>query len=355
MRILDRYIGLHVLGGYLLVMLVLITLFAFIDFVDQLDNLGKGDYGLVDAIEFVLLMAPRRMMDLAPATALLGGSLALGTLASSNQLVVMRAAGVSVGRIGWAVMKAALLLVLGVVILTQFIAPPLQQRAYERQLLQIGKIRDLRTNNGFWSRDSVSFINIGRIQHGRIPSQINIYEFDPQGRLLSFIHADSADITQHERWLLRDVWQKTQGEEGLITARLPERMWDSFLTEDQIQVLEYPADSLAPVDLYEYIQYLRDSGQETAAYDLQLWQKLVLPLTTAAMALLAIPFVFGLPRLAGSGQRLLVGVIMGIVLYFLNQIVSNLALMLNLNVPLVVMTPVLVILAVALLLFKRMR
>ncbi len=50
MKILDRYIGLHVLGGYLLVMLILITLFAFIDFVDQLDNLGKGDYRLVDAI-----------------------------------------------------------------------------------------------------------------------------------------------------------------------------------------------------------------------------------------------------------------------------------------------------------------
>ncbi len=300
-------------------------------------------------------MVPRRIMDLMPATALLGGNLALGILASTNQLVVMRAAGVSVKRIGWAVMKTALLLVLTLLILTEFVAPPLQQLAYERQLLAIGRIRDLRTNNGFWSRDGMRFINIRRILHGRIPSAINIYEFDLEGRLLSFIHADSADISQHQHWLLRGVWQKTLENDSLASASLPERIWDSFLTEDQIKVLEYPADSLAPSDLYTYIGYLHNSGQETAPYELQLWQKLALPLTTAAMALLAIPFVFGLPRLTSSGQRLLLGTILGIVLYFLNQIISNLALLLNLNVPLVVMMPVAVILVTALLLFKRMR
>jgi lipopolysaccharide export system permease protein len=355
MKILDRYIAFNVVGGCLLIMLILVTLFTFIDFVEQLDNVGKGDYQLGDACIYVILMSPRRMLDLLPAAALLGSSLALGWLAGSNQIVVMRAAGVSMLQIVWAVMIIGIVLMVVVVGLAEFVAPPLQQHAYERQLVALGKIRDQHTDNGFWSRDGMRFISIRHILHGRIPTDIEIYEFNEAGQLLSFTHADSADISQHEHWVLKGVWQKILDGKDIATLHLPSRLWDTFLTNDQVQVLEYPSDSLSPSDLYQYIQYLQDSGQQTKSYEVQLWQKLVLPFTTGAMVLLSIPFVFGLPRLTNTGQRILLGAMVGIVLYFLNQIVSNLGVLLNLSAPVVVLIPLAVILGFALLLFRRVR
>jgi len=353
MKILDRYIRLHVAGGYLLIMLILITLFTFLDFVEQLDDIGKGDYQLGDVCVFVLLMAPRRLLDLVPATALLGGALALGNLAGSHQLVAMRAAGVSVAQIGWAVMKTGLVLIAAVVVLTEFVVPPLQQMAYERQLMTMGRIRALRTDQGFWSRDGMRFINIRQIRHGRIPTNINIYEFDEKGRLLHLIHADSADIAQHDNWVLNGVWRKTLDGQNITTVRLPSETWRPFLSDAQMQALEYPADSLAPTDLYQYIHYLQASGQDTQPYELQLWQKLVLPFTTGAMVLLSIPFVFSLPRLSHAGQRIFVGAIIGILLYFLNQVVANLGLLLDLSAPVMVLSPVVLILGFTGWLFRR--
>jgi lipopolysaccharide export system permease protein len=265
----------------------------------------------------------------------------------------MRAAGVSVAQIGWAVMKAGLVLMLAVAVLTEFIVPPLQQLAYERQLMTMGRIRALRTDQGFWSRDGMRFINIRKIRNGRIPTDINIYEFDEKGRLLNLIHADSADIVQRDNWLLNEVWRKTLNGQNITTERLPSESWQPFLSDAQIQALQYPADSLSPSDLDQYIHYLQAGGQDIRPYELQLWQKLALPFTTGAMVLLSIPFVFGLPRLTNAGQRILSGAIIGIVLYFLNQVIANLGMLLDLNTPLLVLSPVVFILGFAGWLFRR--
>jgi lipopolysaccharide export system permease protein len=67
---------------------------------------------VLEASNFVLLTAPRRLYDMLPMAALIGCLIGLGSLASSSELTIMRAAGVSIGRIVWAVMKPMLVLML---------------------------------------------------------------------------------------------------------------------------------------------------------------------------------------------------------------------------------------------------
>ena len=100
MTILDRYIGLALARGVLLVILVLLPLLTLLDLVRQLDELGTGNYRLVDALIYELYLMPSYLLGLIPFTALLGTSIALGGLAHSNELTVMRAAGISIQRIG---------------------------------------------------------------------------------------------------------------------------------------------------------------------------------------------------------------------------------------------------------------
>ena len=66
MRILDKYIALHVAGGVLLALAVLLSLTAAASFVDELDSVGRGRYGIGSAIAFVLLTLPRHAFDLFP-------------------------------------------------------------------------------------------------------------------------------------------------------------------------------------------------------------------------------------------------------------------------------------------------
>ena len=76
MRILDLYIGRTFLTYCLLIMLVLAVLLSLFELIAQLDDVGKGSYRLPDALLFVFLTLPKRILDLLPITTLLGEHMA---------------------------------------------------------------------------------------------------------------------------------------------------------------------------------------------------------------------------------------------------------------------------------------
>ena len=55
MKIVDRYIAKHVIWGSLVALSVVVSLFALIAFVDDLDSVGKGEYTLQMAFEYMEL------------------------------------------------------------------------------------------------------------------------------------------------------------------------------------------------------------------------------------------------------------------------------------------------------------
>ena len=72
--------------------------------------------------------------------------------------------------------------------------------------------------------------------------------------------------------------------------------------------------------MLDYIGYLRDNGLDAEHYQLAFWNKLVLPVTTAVMVFLSIPFIFGPLRSVGIGQRIFVGALVGIGFYLIGQL-----------------------------------
>ncbi len=355
MGTLDRYIGLSVARGYILVTLILFSLFSFLEFVDQLEDIGRGDFALLDAIIFVLSTQPRRMLDLVPFIALLGTVIALGGLAGTNEIIAMQAAGIAPRIIGRSVLKAGFLLIVMVALLDQFVVSPLQQYAHQRREMRILGSGDLTTGRGFWSRDHKRFINVREMLHGRIPADIDIYQFDDRGRLALFTWAGRAETFDFalKRWLLIDVTQRVFKEEGRILRRVGSMRWDSFLTPNQIQVLAVPPESLSVLDLYHYVDYLKNSRQLADRYEMVLWQKLTLPFSAGAMVLLAVPFVFGPMRSVSAGKMIVLGATTGIALYMLKQVVENTGLVLGLNQPLTVAIPIVITLGIALLMLRR--
>ena len=103
---LDRHIAKHVLGAMALVLLVLGGLDLLFTAVDELGNTNER-YGSAAALKYVLLTFPWHVYELLPMVSLIGALVGLGLLATGNELVVMQASGVSVGRIVRAVMKPA--------------------------------------------------------------------------------------------------------------------------------------------------------------------------------------------------------------------------------------------------------
>ena len=130
MGILDRYIGRTIFAATFLSLFVLVGLSNIIKFVEQMKHVGKGDYDIISAAYFVLLKMPVEISLFFPMAALIGALIGLGTLASSSELVVMQAAGLSKFRISLSVLKTAIPMVVAVMLLGEFVAPQTDKEAY---------------------------------------------------------------------------------------------------------------------------------------------------------------------------------------------------------------------------------
>lgn len=355
MSTLDRYIGMSIAKGFLLVACVLMAVFSLVQFVEELEDVGEGVYQTSDALLFILLTIPNRLLELAPITALLGCIVALGMLARGSELIAMRAGGMSMLRLIGSAMKTGVVLMVAVALSSQFVAPPIQQTADKHRSLAVSGTGTLLKDNGFWSRDGHRFFNVREMRNGRIPTEIDIYEFDTDGRLHRHLYAARADTEDPREWRLVDVGQKIIDGQHIVSEHFGSIGWEPFLTEREIRVLVLPVRSLSLTDLYQYIQYLEDIGQDTDRVELTFWQKLTLPLRTGALMLLALPFVFGSLRTSSFGKHLMVGIASGLAFYLLDQITANLGLLMSISAPVTAFIPIVVVAVITIYLLRRVR
>lgn len=320
MRLLDRYLGLLVFRGTLLALAVLMALFAFINFVDDLGDVGKGNYTLLRAVEYMILTLPRLCFSLFPLAALLGSLLALGSLASNFELTVVRAAGVSVGRISFAVMKTAVLLVVISVFVGEILTPISERFAQHRRSIALTQQIGVGTSYGFWIRDGQSYINIRKVFPSNRIEDVYIYEFDDERLLRVSTYAKEAVYDEEQgKWLLTDI-EQSELQRDRVTARASRKaVWDSPFAPDIVNVAAVRPESLSSYGLYRYLGYLRDNGLSTTRYELALWGKLVYPFATAVMIFLGIPLVLGRLHSVGVGTRILVGALVGIAFHIVQQ------------------------------------
>ncbi len=346
MRIIDRYLGIQVVLGLGIATAILLPLFGFLDLLDQLDDVGRGTYRVTDAFLHTALLLPRRFIQLAPFIALLGNVIALGRLAVASELTAMRASGVSPVRISIASLAVGGILLLFIAVLDQFVAPQLQQKALSTRAAALEKSAALGRNLGIWTRNERNILRVGEMMHAGRAADIELMHFDDQGILLTYTYAKYADFIESDVWELKEATIKTFIGNRIESVSMDSMRWRSFLNPDDIATLTKSPESLSPIELFLHVRFLRATGQEARAYALALWRKIGGALTTIAMLLLSIPFVFGSVR-TGLGSRLVFATMLGISVYLFDQIIANTGLLLHLNPAFIALSPGLLLIGVA--------
>ncbi|MCZ4059384.1 LPS export ABC transporter permease LptG [Pantoea sp. LMR881] len=327
-RVLDRYIGKTIFNTIMLTLFMLVSLSGIIKFVDQLRKTGQGAYTAIDAGYYTLLSVPKDIEIFFPMAALLGALLGLGTLAQRSELVVMQAAGFTRMQVALSVMKTAIPLVLLTMAIGEFVAPQGEQMArnYRAQQLYGGAL--VSTQNGLWAKDGNSFIYIERIKGDNEIDGVSIYNFNDQRRLLNVRYAASATWdAEKKRWMLSQVDESDLKDPTQITgSQSLGGEWKTNLTPDKLGVVALDPDALSIRGLYNYSKYLKQSGQESGRYLLNMWSKIFQPISVAVMMLMALSFIFGPLRSVSMGVRVVTGISFGFLFYVLDQIFGPLSL-----------------------------
>lgn len=355
MPILDRYLGLVILQYTLITLMVLLGLFAFVSFLDQLSSLGHGNYTLAAALSYVVLTIPRMIYELFPMAALLGAIIGLSILANDSELIVMRASGVSIFQITVATLKMGGFFVIAAILIGELVSPYTETQAQRGRAEALQQDIKQHTNFGLWMRDSQTYVNIGEILPDLTLLKVKLFEFDENRKLRSLVEAEKGNFKK-DYWLMDHV-KKTlvnpdSGETDTMTMHSAK--WDSRVTPQILSVFLIKPEQLSFIQLSKYIHHLSENQQKTNSYELAFWNKIILPLSTAMMVILAIPFVFKNVRSGMLGQNLFIGIMLGIGFYVVNKGFGYFVLASGFSPLLGATVPVVVFLMVALALIRRL-
>jgi len=353
-NLLDRYIGRAVVSGTFIALLVLLAIQAFFSLMSELGSVGTGHYGLAQAFEYVILTLPRTAYDLFPTSALVGSLFGLGQLAANSELVAVRAAGVSVGRIARSVLQVGLVMLIAASAMGEWVAAPAEQYALQMQALAQSNRITFKGRFGFWARDQDRFINIGQILPGGILADIHVYQFDDEHRLKLATEAKRA-MYHNGDWLLENVRQSRVSADGVHVRHLHKLTWKTLISPGLLRLVMVRPQSLSARELRRYIDYLNSNGLNAGRYRLAFWMRIAAPLSGMVMLFLSIPFVFGPLRSAAMGQRLVVGVLVGVGYYLFSQMVSHLGLVYGFNAALSALTPPVVFFIGGMAVLRRVR
>ncbi|QLB20478.1 lipopolysaccharide ABC transporter permease LptG [Vespertiliibacter pulmonis] len=338
MNVLERYIGKTILGSILLTLFLLVGLGAIIKFVEEFRAVGQGSYDGLHAAYYTFLTIPKDIETFFPIAALLGSLMGLGGLASRSELVVMQASGFSRFRIGLAVMKTAIPLVIFTMVIGEWGVPQTEQFARNmRSLAQSGGTM-LSTKGGFWAKDGNNFIYIQKISDPQHLNEMLIYEFD-QRTLKSILKAKQA-VYQDNHWQLKQIEKSIIEQDQITQIKTTEQLWQTTITPSKLGVVSLKPESLSISGLADYVGFLKETGQDPKRFEITLWHKIFQPISMAVMMLLAISFIFGPLRSSTMGAKIVIGILAGFVFYVSNIVFGNLSLVVSwIPVPVGAITP----------------
>ncbi len=351
--VLDRYIAKTVISGCILASFVMLSIFAFVDFIGQLSDVGKGDYGVLQATVFVLLRLPQRLYELSPSILLLGGILSLGTLAANSELIVMRASGITIMRITRSVLQTGLFIAILVALLGEYIVPSATRSAKAYRAESIEKKLIVGGSEDIWARDGNRYVNVEKILPDQQLRHIRLYELDENQTLSSITYAEQAQY-RNNKWVLNNVKRSDLSTSGVSTSYEKQLMLERLILLELFSVLELESKDMSAIELLTYSQYLQNNNLDSGEYLLSFWIKVFTPLTCLAMLMIAMPIVFATtPRSGGTGQRIILAIIIGIVYFVINRSVNHLGLAINIAPLLSASTPLIMVTMVSLYFLRR--
>ncbi len=320
-RILEKYLFVHILGGTLLVLFILVSLDALFIFLDELDDVGSNQYGYLQAFVYVFYSLPGRIYEFTPTALLIGSLIGLGSLASNNEITAMRAAGMSRSGFIISTMKIGVLFAVALFVMGEFLSPMSQRYAEEMRADALSKELSVNRKGGIWLRVDKRIIFAQQVVDQAHLKNVKIFSFS--GLQLSEMLEAKLAVRSGDKWSLEEVTSTIISTEKITVEKKASLDWGQLLPVGMLEMLKIEPQAMSLKELWQYTAYLRANNLDSENYRLAIWNRFAYPFTILVMLILALPFLFSQQRSGGMGQRLFLGIVLGTVFFLVNTMINQ--------------------------------
>ena len=323
MTIIDRYLWKSTLQGLSIAWFALVLLDLFFSFIDEL---GKTNdvYSTPQVIVYLVYTLPSRFYEFFPPSMLIGALLGLGNLSANSEFVAMRAAGISIKQIVFSVLKLGLLLAVTIFIIGEWVVPTADLQARNFKIHLKNKNIILIGGAGLWIKNSNSVTHVSKVTSSKKISGISIYTFNNNHTGLKSLTTSSDATLIDKDWKLKNIVDKQFFPLEVRTSKKNHMLIKDFINAEILTTAAINPNQLSSSSLDKIIQHKKENNLKTGKYELIYWKRYATPLSSLVMLILAMPFLFGLARGGGTGQRVFIGIVIGIAFFLTNRLANEL-------------------------------
>ena len=349
MKIRDRYINKTLRNYTLVVLLIWLSIYSFFNFLGELNSIGQFDYTVLEAFKYIILQMPEVAYKQASPIILLGCVLGMGYLSTTNQLVVLQVSGNSVLKLTALTVRTALIFVFMIIVFGEYIAPIASEEAEKGRTKALGQSFASQNQEGFWIREGGNYLNVEKNIDGNHFVGVTIIEVK-SNKITSVVKSEDATFDgkslKMDNTDIFSINDSTDIDEISLKERNSYNKIVSF-DKDLIDSLKKEPEELTTWNIIKQIQFLSDNKLRSIIFEVELYKRLIKPITLVAMILLAMLFIFGSTRDVTLGRKIFFGVAVGLSFEMLSRIGGAMALSFDFSPVMSAILPTIVVMVIA--------
>ena len=331
LKSINRYIINEYIKSLFVVIAVMLSIILLINLLDEFNFFkSKKDLKFIFFLIFTILKIPNLLINLFPFIVLFGGIVFYLKIYNHNEVISLRVMGYS--NIQIILIPALTSFVIGYVIV--FLIVPFSSsmlRYYEDLRSEYNETKNLVFVNetGIWILDKnekeKNIIRIEKINKDfSVVSQITIYNYDASNNFIRRIDATEGTI-KDKNWLLNKVNIISINKKNNKDNYLNNYNYTSNVNISELKNVYKNTETTSLLDINKEMLILEDKGYSTI--DLRIrYQKLIsFPIYLLAMSILSGLMIINLGKTSNYLKYGSYGVIISIIIYFLNDLSITIA------------------------------
>jgi lipopolysaccharide export system permease protein len=326
LKSINRYIIKEYIKSLFIVIAVMLSIILLINLLDEFNFFkSKKELKFIFFLIFTILKIPNVLINLFPFIVLFGGIVFYLKIYNHNEVISLRTMGYS--NIQIILIPALTSFVVGYLII--FLIVPFSSsmlKYYEELRSEYNDTKNLVFVNetGIWILDKnekeKNIIRIEKISKDfSTINQVTIYNYDISNNFIKRIDA-SDGIIKEKKWQLNNVYIVSTNKKNNKENYLNSHTYTSNININELKNVYKNTETTSLLDINKEMLILEDKGYSTV--DLRIrYQKLIsFPIYLLAMSILSGLMIINLGKTSNYLKYGIYGVIISIIIYFLNDL-----------------------------------